>query len=63
MRSILLVTLFVSCAMSLSSCGLLAHQVRNARNILTAPFRAELDVRFIDGIPELERGIGFRAFA
>lgn len=55
MRSFLLVILFVGCAMSLSSCGLIAHQVHNVKNILTAPFRAELDVRFIDGIPDLER--------
>ncbi|MDF1825337.1 MAG: hypothetical protein P1U68_11885 [Verrucomicrobiales bacterium] len=55
MRSLSLVILSIGCAMSLSSCGLVAHQVKNVQNLLTAPFKAELDVRFIDGIPEMER--------
>lgn len=55
MRALSLLALAISCSFFLSSCGLLAHQTRNVKNLLTAPFRAELDVRFLDGISDLER--------
>ena len=55
MRPLTLVILAITCSLSLSSCGVMAQQVRNARNLLTLPFRVELDIRFIDRIPPLER--------
>lgn len=63
MRSLSLLALAISCSFSLSSCGLLAHQTRNVKNLLTAPFRAELDVRFLDGLRDLERDYVLRVAA
>ncbi|MDA8908542.1 MAG: hypothetical protein P1U81_03725 [Verrucomicrobiales bacterium] len=63
MRSIVLLALAVTCSFSLSSCGLVAHQVHNARRLLSAPFRVELDIRFIDGIPDLEREVGIAVYS
>ncbi|MEM6915796.1 MAG: hypothetical protein AAF491_04440 [Verrucomicrobiota bacterium] len=55
MRALLYIAFAITCSFSLSSCGLLAHQVHRTKNLLTAPFRAELEERFLDRIPELER--------
>lgn len=63
MRALSLLVLAISCSFSLSSCGLLAHQTRNVKNLLTAPFRAELDVRFLDGFSDLERSVSLPAAA
>ncbi|MEM1443280.1 MAG: hypothetical protein AAGF67_13115 [Verrucomicrobiota bacterium] len=55
MRALCLIALAVAFSFSLSSCGMVAHQLHRTKNILTAPFRAELEERFKDGVPELER--------
>lgn len=55
MRALTLLILSFVAATSLSSCGLIAHQARTAQSLLRAPFRVELEKRFLDEIPELER--------
>ena len=57
MRSFTLIALAAAASLTLSSCGILAHQANRTMNLLSAPFRAELEQRFFDGIPELERKI------
>jgi len=54
MRAILL-SLFLVAAATQSSCGILMHQAHTAKRILHWPFRAELDPRHLDGMPDLER--------
>lgn len=43
------------CLLPPTSCGIIAHQIERAKKLLTAPFRAELDQRFLDGELELDR--------
>ena len=57
MRALVLIALAITASFSLSSCGILAHQAHRTKNLLMSPFRAELEERLLDRIPELERTV------
>lgn len=55
MRAILTILLAVCISLSFCSCGLISHQARNVKQLWTAPFRVELEDRFLDSLRDLER--------
>lgn len=63
MRKALLLTVVSAFLLSQVSCGALMHQANRAKHILQWPFRAELDSRFFDTAPEVERDLVAPRFA
>ena len=55
MRNVILLALVAVCLICQTSCGVLSHQANRAKHILQWPFRAELDSRFLEQTPEIDR--------
>jgi len=55
MSRFLLMPLFLAVMALQTSCGMLMHQANTAKHILQWPFRAEVEQRLLDGVPDLER--------
>ncbi len=55
MRNVILLAFVAVCLSCQTSCGMLGHQANRAKQILQWPFRAELDSRFLEQTPEIDR--------